>query len=126
MKQSRPKAQHLLMGEQAEDRALAYLNQHGLRLITRNFRCRMGEIDLIMADDNEWVFVEVRYRKTACFGSALESVDKKKQQRLIRCATYYLTTYSIDKPSRFDVVALSPNNGQLTVQWVTDAFQAEV
>ena len=121
MPESRP--QHLITGEHAEDYALTYLTQQGLRLITRNFRCRMGEIDLIMSDDNSLIFVEVRYRKNAHFGSALESVDPKKQLRLIRCASYYLTTHQVNQPTRFDVVALSPGNGQLEVQWVTDAFQ---
>lgn len=121
MPESRP--QHLVTGERAEDYALNYLLQKGLRLITRNFRCRMGEIDLIMSDDNGLIFVEVRYRKNARFGSALESVDQKKQLRLIRCASYYLTTHRVNQPTRFDVVALSPDNGQLAVQWVTDAFQ---
>ena len=123
MKLSQSKSQHLLIGKRAEDQALAYLTQEGLHLVTRNFRCRTGEIDLIMIDDQGLVFVEVRYRNTARFGSALESVDKKKQLRLIRCATYYLSIHPVDQPSRFDVVALSPDNGQLTVQWIIDAFQ---
>lgn len=119
----KPRPQHLITGKRAEDFALTYLTEQGLRLITRNFSCRMGEIDLIMADGNDLIFVEVRYRKNAHFGSALESIDQKKQLRLIRCASYYLTTHRVNQPTRFDVIALSPDNGQLAVQWITDAFQ---
>lgn len=65
-------------GSQAEQLALNYLQQQGLTLITQNYHSRRGEIDLIMLDENTLVFVEVRYRKSAAYGSALESVNSQK------------------------------------------------
>lgn len=107
-------------GQQAENRALDYLEKQGLTLIERNFHSRRGEIDLIMEDNNSLVFIEVRYRKSTKYGSALESVNAQKQARIIHTAEYYLQ----QKPShylayRFDVIGLSPDN----INWVKDAFQ---
>jgi len=117
-------APHLQQGRQAEDEALAFLKSKGLRLIVRNYRCRRGEIDLIMEDGNTLVLVEVRYRKSSRFGDALESVTPQKQARLIHCASHYLSTIRAEKPVRFDVVAMMPDDGKTAVQWLRDAFQA--
>ena len=80
----------LTLGQQAELWACQYLEQQGLALITKNYHCRRGEIDLIMRDEKALVFIEVRYRKSARFGSALESVNYKKQQKLIITAEHYI------------------------------------
>ena len=117
-------APHLQQGREAEDAALDFLKNQGLRLIVRNYRCRRGEIDLIMEDGNTLVLVEVRYRKSSRFGDALESVTRQKQARLIHCASHYLSSSRADKPVRFDVVAMMPDDGKMTVKWVRDAFQA--
>lgn len=111
-------------GQRAEDNALTYLQQQGLRLVARNYRCRLGEIDLIMDDGCGLVFVEVRYRTSTRFGGALESIDGRKRARLVAAASHYLAVKRIDRRSRFDVVAISPGSEQLTVQWLKDAFQA--
>jgi len=111
-------------GRIAEEQALIFLQTHGLRLIERNYRCRYGEIDLIMEDGRAIVFVEVRYRGSLQFGGALESVDRRKQAKLLASATYFLREKRMDRPARFDVAALSPASGGLTVKWVKDAFQA--
>jgi putative endonuclease len=111
-------------GQRAEDSALAYLQRQGLRLVQRNYRCKSGEIDLIMDDGLGLIFVEVRYRRSDRFGGALESIDGRKRARLVAAASHYLAVKRIDRRSRFDVVALSPRYGQLTVQWLKDAFQA--
>ncbi|MDD5033209.1 MAG: YraN family protein [Methylococcaceae bacterium] len=115
---------HLAIGKQAEDAALAHLQSQGLHLIERNYRCRAGEIDLVMRDGPRLVFVEVRYRADLRFGGALESVDWRKRAKLIATASLYLAARRIDRPSRFDVVAVSPDGGKLAVQWIQDAFQA--
>ncbi len=107
-------------GQQAEQQALAYLEKQGLKRITQNFHSRRGEIDLIMEDKKTLVFVEVRYRKSAKYGSALESVNNQKQARIIHTAEHYLQQHSSKHSAyRFDVVALTPNN----IDWVKDAFQ---
>ncbi|MCG8083044.1 MAG: YraN family protein, partial [Candidatus Thiodiazotropha taylori] len=68
------KADHLQQGEAAEQLAVDYLSRRGLKLVTRNFRCKVGEIDLIMREKRTLVFVEVRYRQSDDYGSALESI----------------------------------------------------
>ena len=77
-------------GNTAETLALEFLNAQGLELLERNFRCRTGEIDLIMRDDATLVFVEVRYRRSGAYGGAAGSVDRRKQQRVTRAALYFL------------------------------------
>ena len=113
-----------VQGRRAEDVALGFLEEEGLRLVARNYRCRGGEIDLIMDDGHCLVFVEVRYRRSARYGSALESVDVRKQSKLIRCASHYLSARRIDKAVRFDVIGIGLEAGKLAIQWVRDAFEA--
>ena len=112
-------------GKLVEDYASNYLNQRGLRQIERNYRCRGGEIDLIMRDGKTLVFVEVRYRKHHSFGGAAASVDWRKQQRLVLAAQHYLQRQSVnDLPCRFDVVAVSPGtSGDFSVQWIKNAIE---
>jgi putative endonuclease len=112
-----------LSGKDAEDAALAYLQNQGLSLVVRNHRCRMGEIDLIMQDGKTLVFVEVRFRRSSRFGSAAESVDRGKQSRIVAAASHYLATTGADCPSRFDVVAMAPGANDYSVDWFRDAFQ---
>tara|TARA_R110000868_G_scaffold226313_1_gene478872 strand:+ start:87 stop:461 length:375 start_codon:yes stop_codon:yes gene_type:complete len=108
------------VGDAAEDRALAHIEQHGLTLVARNFRCKCGEIDLILKDGDVLVFVEVRYRKRQDYGSALESVTASKQKKIHNSAQYYLQTKALGESQaiRFDVVAMSPND----IQWIQHAF----
>lgn len=109
------------LGLHAEKVALDYLNREGLKPVQRNFRCRLGEIDLIMQDGDCLVFVEVRYRTNANFTSAGPTVDVHKQRKLIRTAAFFLARRSryADKVMRFDVVAINGKN----VQWIKDAFR---
>jgi len=113
-------------GQHAEDAACAYLLARGLRLIARNFRCRRGEIDLVMQDTDNLVFVEVRYRRQSRYGSGLESVDRRKQERIVRCAMHFLQQHpqAARSAARFDVVALAPTPGGLQIDWVRNAFDA--
>ena len=112
-------ADHRLKGKKAEDVACSFLQRNGLLLIERNYHCRFGEIDLIMQDSDSLVFVEVRYRSSSKFGDAIESVDANKRRKLVFAANHYLQNTSLDQPSRFDVVALSPDQ---TPQWICNAF----
>ncbi len=112
------------IGDQAEQLALTHLQQAGLTVVARNFHRPGGEIDLIMLDGQTLVFVEVRYRKSAKFGSALESVNKQKQQRLIQTASAYIQQMPANYPRyRFDVVAIMPKNNSFNINWLKDAFQ---
>jgi len=108
-----------LLGHAAESRAEAFLKAHGLTLVARNWRCRFGEIDLIMQDGATLVFVEVRLRSRSDFGGAAASVTTAKQRKLLTAARQYLSTLKMLPPCRFDVVALS---GNAPPEWIKNAF----
>jgi putative endonuclease len=110
------------LGKLAEDSALTFLKQKGLRLLKRNYHTRFGEIDLIMEDKEHIVFVEVRYRSSSAFGGALSSVDARKQSKLIKCAQHYIATEPTRLGFRFDVIAISPSTSQHEIQWIPNAF----
>ena len=114
----------LTRGRQAEDRACHYLQARGLRLLARNYRSQRGEIDLILQDKDSLVFVEVRYRRYPQFGTAAESVDRRKQSRLIACARYFMQTHpdTCERPCRFDVISI--NGPENAIEWLPDAFSA--
>jgi putative endonuclease len=113
------KAAHLLRGASAEDQAQDYLVGKGLKLVCRNYRCKHGELDLVMRDQQSLVIVEVRYRKSDVYGSALESVTANKQAKIIAATQHYLSTIRADSPLRFDVVAISGNGD---INWIKNAF----
>lgn len=124
-KKSSPK---IVIGEAAEDRALAYLLAQGLRLVERNYRvaagpgARAGEVDLILRErDGTLVFVEVRARTGLSHGGAAASVTGAKQRRLIYAARHYLLRHATPPPCRFDVVALDGDE----LSWLKAAFDAE-
>lgn len=107
-------------GSKAEDFAAAWLQRRGLRLIARNWRCRMGELDLILRDGPTLVFAEVRLRSTSNFGGAAASIDRRKQAKLAAAAQLYLAGRA--SPScRFDVV-LMRNAAGGDIEWIRNAF----
>ena len=112
----------ILIGKQAEKAAEQYLSKQGLVLLDRNYCCRMGEIDLIMRDRDDLVFVEVRHRKSQDFGGALASITYKKQQKIWRTAQHYIQKKCQlqDCGYRFDVVALEGSLKQ--IRWIKNAF----
>ena len=112
-----------MIGAQAEQWAAQHLQQHGLKLLARNYRGRFGEIDLVMQDGVVLVFVEVRLRRNADFGGAAASIDTRKQQRIIRTAQQYLATLAQLPQCRFDVVLMDDAQGG-KVQWLKNAFDA--
>jgi putative endonuclease len=116
--------QRKLRGSAAEDAALAYLRAQGLQLIARNFRCKLGEIDLVMLERRTLVLVEVRFRSSIEYGSAAASVTPYKQRRIIRAARYLLTTQAALRryPARFDVIAVAPGAGDSGIDWIRAAF----
>ncbi|MEY4328654.1 MAG: hypothetical protein RL703_473 [Pseudomonadota bacterium] len=113
-------------GNMAEDLASAHLTQAGLRILTRNYRVRGGEIDCIALDGNTLVFVEVRLRRNTRFGGAAASIDARKQHRIIHAARCYLLRYprQAERPCRFDCVLLDSLNAD-QLAWIKDAFQAD-
>lgn len=111
----------ITQGNMAEKKACEFLQAKGLKLIEKNYRCRTGEIDLVMQDKSELVFIEVRYRTSNEYGSALDSVDHHKIKKLISAANHYITMHQTDQPIRFDVVGF---DSSLKPNWVTSAFNA--
>jgi putative endonuclease len=112
-------------GRAAEETALHYLRGHGLELIVRNWSCRSGELDLVMAEGATVIVVEVRQRRHSGFATAAESVTPHKQRRLLRATEYFLLRHPhlAGRPLRFDVVALrTPDDRE--PDWIRDAFQA--
>lgn len=110
------------VGQRAEQEAFEFLIGRGLRPVARNFRSRGGEIDLIMLDGDCLAFIEVRYRASSSFSPASHTVDKHKQQKLIRTAALYGARHKrhANAIMRFDVVAV---DGDSNVKWIRDAFR---
>lgn len=118
--------EHLKIGKAAEQHALNYLKAAGLSLIAENWSCRFGEIDLIMLEHNTVVFVEVRYRKNAHFGGAIDSIDHNKRDKLVITAEYFLNEYPqwLEHSCRFDVITARPSKTQaFNLEWIQDAFE---
>jgi putative endonuclease len=113
-------------GRWAEQTALEYLLSKKLKLLDKNFRSAFGEIDLIMQDKNIILFIEVRYRSSNHFHTALESINRKKCDRIISTSYQYLTENrsASQLDCRFDVVALSGSQETPTIEWIKNAFQA--
>ncbi len=108
-------------GSEAEKIALLYLQQQRLVLVTQNYRCRFGEIDLIMRDGETLVFIEVRMRTNEKYGGAAESITPRKQAKILCAARYYLAELKMELPCRFDALLLSGINGK-EIEWLRDAF----
>ncbi|MGE0809634.1 MAG: YraN family protein [Immundisolibacter sp.] len=117
-------APHLLRGRAAEDLAAAHLAGQGLHILARNYRVAGGEIDLIARHGAELVFVEVRSRRSAAFGSAAESVTPSKRRRLLLAAQHYLATLGqrTPPPCRFDVISITGTLDAQHLEWLRDAF----
>jgi putative endonuclease len=117
---SGPRTAKQVTGQNGEDDALAYLQRQGLALVDRNFRCKAGEIDLIMRHGETLVFVEVRKRADTRHGGAAASITVAKQRKLLRTAQFYLLRYRMPPACRFDVVAI---DGQ-ELNWIRNAITA--
>ncbi|MVW74775.1 YraN family protein [Pseudomonas xionganensis] len=110
-------------GQAAEALALRHLQQHGLRLLAQNWRCKVGELDLVMLDGTTVVFAEVRYRRHSAWGGAVESVDARKREKLARAASHFLQQQPrwAHAPCRFDVIAIDAMEPP-RLNWIQNAF----
>jgi len=123
-----------LVGDCIEDKAVAYISSLGLKIVTQNYLCKMGEVDIIAREKDTLVFIEVRYRKNNQFGGSAFSVNQRKQKRLIKAAAHYLQSYRLTNKiaCRFDVMAIEGKIafgqdlalGQLN--WIKGAFDASL
>ncbi len=113
-------------GDKVELFAENHLKKQGLKLAEKNFNSRYGEIDLIMLDGSILVFVEVRFRANTSFGSGAETVDHRKQQKIIKTAQLYLQSNKKmqQRDCRFDVVSVTLASQEPMIEWHKNAFQA--
>jgi putative endonuclease len=111
-----------------EKLAREYLLARGLRLLKSNYRCRFGEIDLVMSDSDTVCFVEVRFRKSLDFGGASASITAAKQRRIVKTALFYLGVNRslLNRPLRFDVLLIQQQaDERFDFDWIKNAFYAE-
>ncbi len=114
----------LALGAWGEDQAVEYLRQQGMKIIERNFRTPVGEIDIIARHKSVLLFVEVKTRRSNAFGTPQEAVGQRKQRQIIRTAQWYLQNHkNIKLQPRFDVVAiLCQSDGTALITHLPDAF----
>lgn len=116
-------ALHLATGRRAEESAARFLTDHGLELIAKNFRCKRGELDLVLRDRDVLVVAEVRFRKHHTHGRPAETIDRAKQARIVDATEFFLAAHPQyrDAPVRFDVIGMSPDG----IDWIKAAFDAD-
>ena len=114
-----------LFGQAGESAAEAYLRRKGYRILARNLRSSLGELDLVAEDGQVLVFVEVKARRTDAFGGAIHAVHHRKQEKLIQLAAQYLARHHIkNRLCRFDVVLLQgPNAVAPQIEHIQNAFE---
>lgn len=108
------------IGNVMEEKAADFLRKEGYRILKRNYRCKVGEIDLIVTDGRYLIFVEVKFRKNVASGTPQEAVTYYKQRKISKTAAWYLTENGLDlyTPCRFDIVAIEGER----VSHIKDAF----
>jgi len=113
------------LGATGEELAISYLKKLGYRIVERNFRCKLGEIDVVAYDGNTLVFVEVRTKKSRHFGSPVSSVSYQKQRKLISLAKFYIKKHKLfNKSARFDVVGVRfDSDGSYRINLIQNAFE---
>lgn len=116
-----------LLGDEGEGQAEAFLRRRGFRILGRNLRSPLGELDLVADDHGVLVFVEVKRRRTGAYGGAIEAVDARKRAKLVRLAAQYLVQHRIaDRPCRFDVVLIQDDAAPTAVvQHIANAFDVD-
>ena len=114
----------LALGAWGEEQAVSYLRKQGMKIVERNFRAPVGEIDIIAKDKSILAFVEVKTRRSNAFGTPQEAVGQRKQRQIVRTAQWYLQNNKNDKlQPRFDVVAiLCQSDGAALITHIPDAF----
>ena len=115
-------AEHNDLGKKGETKAVQFLLQKGAIILEQNWRFGKDEIDLIATINNLLVFVEVKTRHNAYFGSPHEFVSLQKQKRIVKAANHYVEKKNIDLEVRFDIIGIILNNNTLQIEHIEDAF----
>jgi len=112
------------IGQKGENLAFAYLQNLGYKVLERNYRCKLGEVDIIALDNDTLVFIEVRTRSSLDFGLPQESINRRKRHQISKVALEYMTRKKLNNtPARFDVVAISLEPGKEKIDLIKDAFE---
>lgn len=112
------------LGSEGENLAAAFLKKKGYRILARNYKTLIGEIDIIAKDGETTVFVEVKTRRSDMFGHPFESVNSRKRQKLKNLALFYLKKGGEELPVRFDVLSIVyADGGQRIIEHIKDAFE---
>ncbi len=113
-----------LLGSDGERCAERYVRRRRYVILQRNFRCPVGEVDLVALDGRTVVFIEVKTRSQEGFGSPLDAVDTRKQRQIRRAAQYYLSRHRLyDRDARFDVVGVWRDRNRIRCELVKNAFE---
>ncbi|MDD5167375.1 MAG: YraN family protein [Syntrophales bacterium] len=116
--------ERLKTGQLGEDAAVSYLEARGYKILERNFRCPLGEMDIIARQANVLVFIEVRSRRSEGFGDPLESVTVVKQRKLSRIALFYIQKHNLqNREARFDVLGITMRPGGQEIDLIQNAFE---
>jgi putative endonuclease len=110
-----------------ESRAATYLERHGLAILARGYRCRLGELDLVCREDRQLVIVEVRARSRGALCSAIDSIDAHKRRRIVQATRHLLMRHAEWQTAiiRFDVVAFDAiDTPEPQIRWIQNAFDA--
>lgn len=114
------------VGQSGEKAAAAFLRREGLRIIERNFKTPLGEIDMIAEEGDVLCFVEVKARRSEAYGGPAEAVTPRKQHQIARVAAAYVSrNYPQGTTCRFDVVTVEDRNGVPAARLIRDAFRLE-
>lgn len=115
-------AQHNEFGQISEDRAAAYLMAHGYTIRDRNWRLGHKEIDIIAQKNDTLAIIEVKARRNNRYGDAIEAVTDDKMYKIIQAADAYVRYHRIDLKIRFDIIGITGELGQQTIEHIKDAF----
>jgi putative endonuclease len=111
------------LGEKGEGLAVKYLKKKGYKIITQNYKTRIGEIDIIAREGDTLVFVEVKTRESIAYGKPFEAVDYFKKRKIANVALLYLKKLKEIPPCRFDVVSIYFDHGKPDCELIKDAFE---
>ena len=111
------------LGQRGEDLAASYLQKKGYKIIQRNYKTMIGEIDIIARDRDDLVFIEVKTRESLEYGHPFESVNKNKRRKIANVAMLYLKRLKDIPPCRFDVVSVYYEQGRAEFNLIQDAFE---
>jgi putative endonuclease len=118
--------ENINFGKSGEEAAVSFLRKNGYRIIAKNYRTRLGEIDIIASEKGEICFVEVKTRNSDAFGLPAEAITGPKRRQISKCALLYLKENNLmEKEARFDVVSVMFSGGKQEIEIIKDAFELE-